>query len=73
MKITLEFDENLLSLAIKKNLEEEISLQQFIRTSIRYYNDMLSASELGKFCGYTSNEHTAKSYMTQVEPLEYLK
>lgn len=75
MKITLNIYDELLADAVKLNIEEEISIQRYIRAAITYFNYMREAELKGSKCGYShpSGADRFILYNTEYSPGKELK
>lgn len=67
MKITVDYGEYLLKPALEAHLEHGISMQDYVRTAVSYYNNCLQRQKDGKVVGFCeSDSYTVKNnYITK--------
>jgi hypothetical protein len=71
MKITIECD-NELDYAIQLHLEENISVQKFVKAAIKFYTALFKLERNGKhLIGFGAKERF-KTYNTEFSPKEFL-
>jgi hypothetical protein len=70
MKITIEFDKELQE-AIQRHLNGGPSVQNYVKSALRYFSDMLRIEEKGNKCGF-GEANRFKQYNSEVSPTNYL-
>jgi hypothetical protein len=70
MRIKLDLDEEL-QIAIQEHLDGGVSVQNYVRAALRYFNAMRDYERSGNICGF-GNKSSFRSYNTEVSPSAYL-
>ena len=60
MKITIDFDENILKPALQEHLETGKPMQEYISNAVSFYNECRSIEKAGHALGYGKEEYIKK-------------